>query len=66
MKINDLKELLEKDNTASIHDRNSQVFVIYVYKVSNNLSPALPKGVFQLNDASVYNTISTVLTSWHV
>ena len=40
------EELLRKDNSFSIHHRNLQKLVVEIYKVKNNLSPALMKDVF--------------------
>ena len=37
-------ELLEKDNSVSIHQRNLQVLAIEMFKVSNGLSPVLMNG----------------------
>ena len=33
------EELLEKDNSVSIHDRNIQILATEMYKVSKNMSP---------------------------
>ena len=50
------EELLEKDNTISVHQRNLQFLATELYKVLNGLSPDLMKDVFPLNDYSGYNT----------
>ena len=50
------EELLEKDNTVSVHQRNLQFLAIELYKVLNGLSPDLMKDVFPLNDDSGYST----------
>ena len=46
------EELLEKDNTVSVHQRNLQFLAAELYKVLNGLSPDLMKNVFPLNDDS--------------
>ena len=35
------QELLDKDKSVSIHQRNLQVFAIMLYKIKNNLSPEI-------------------------
>ena len=40
------EELLEKDNTVSVHQRNLQFLAIELYKVINGISPDLMKEVF--------------------
>ena len=50
------EELLEKDNTVSVHQRNLQFLATELYKVLNGLSPDLMKDVFPLNDDSSYST----------
>ena len=49
-------ELLEKDNTVSVHQRNLQFLATELYKVLNGLSSDLMKDVFTLNDDSGYST----------
>ena len=39
------EELLEKDNTVSVHQRNLQFLAIELYKVINGISPDLMKEV---------------------
>ena len=46
------EELLQKDNTVSVHQRNFQFLATELYKVLNVLSPDLMKEVFPLNDDS--------------
>ena len=48
------EELLEKDNTVSVHQRNLQFLATELYKVLNGLSPDLMKE--KLNDDSGYST----------
>ena len=50
------EELLEKDNTVSVHQPNFQFLAIELYKVLNGLSQDLMKDVFPLNDDSGYST----------
>ena len=40
-KTSTFKELLEKDNSVSIHYRNIQALVIEMYKVANGMSPEI-------------------------
>ena len=49
------KELLEKDNSASIHYRNIQALAIEMYKVANGMSPKIMNEIFQLREKSHYN-----------
>ena len=39
----DSKELLNKDATVAIHQRNLKALAIEMYKISNNLSPVFLK-----------------------
>ena len=48
------EELLNKDNSASIHHRNLQVLVIELYKVKSNMAPEILNELFQ-NRTSSYN-----------
>ena len=41
-KRSSFKELLEKDSSVSIHERNVQILATEMYKVSNNFSPPSP------------------------
>ena len=44
------KELLEKDNSVTVHVKNLQVLVTEMYKVQNNCSPKIKKKVFTTNE----------------
>ena len=42
-------ELLKKDGSISIHERNIQVLATEMYKISNGLSTTLMKDIFPIN-----------------
>ena len=42
-------ELLEKDGSVSIHERNPKVLATETYEISNGLSTPLIKDIFQVN-----------------
>ena len=46
------EELLKKDNSFSIHHRNLQKLSTEIYKVNNNLSPSIMKGIFPTREFS--------------
>ena len=46
------EELLETDNSISVHFRNEQVLAIKLYKVVNGFSPDIMQDVFPLNENS--------------
>ena len=41
------EQLLDKDNTVTIHHRNLQKLATEMYKIQNNLSPKFMKEIFQ-------------------
>ena len=43
-KTSTFQQLLEKDNSASIHHRNLQALATEMFKISNNLSPDICEG----------------------
>ena len=43
------QELLDSDNSMTIHHRNFQKLAIEMYKIKNNLSPLSMKQIFQVN-----------------
>ena len=49
-------ELLEIDNSISVHHRNIQVFATELYKFVNSLSPKPVSGCFKLNNMTACNT----------
>ena len=51
------EELLETDNSVSVHHRNIQVLATELYKIMNGLSPEIMKEVFPLNKNTSYNTM---------
>ena len=46
-KTSTFQQLLEKDNSVSIHHRNLQTLATEKFKISNNLSPDIVKEIFQ-------------------
>ena len=48
-------ELLQKDDSVSIHMRNIQILATEMYKLINNLSPTIMNRVFKMNSDSRYN-----------
>ena len=49
-------DLLEIDNSFSVHHRNIQVLATEIYTFVNSLSPKLVSDCFKLNNMTVYNT----------
>ena len=49
------QELLDKDKSVSIHQRNLQVFAIMLYKIKNNLSPEIVREIFYANSQTLYD-----------
>ena len=50
------EELLETDNSFSVHHRNIQVLATELYKIVNGLSPVIVKEVFPFTVNTSYNT----------
>ena len=48
-KQSSFNELLEKDGSVSIHERNLQVLATEMYKISNGLLTPLMKAIFPIN-----------------
>ena len=51
------RELLELDNSATMHQRNLQVLATEIFKVKNNLTPKIMKQVFDFQEP-YYNLLS--------
>ena len=49
------QELLDKDKSVSIHQRNLQVFAIMLYKIKNNLSPEIVREIIYANSQTHYD-----------
>ena len=47
-KKSSFNELLEKDDSVSIHEQNLQVLATEMYKISNGLSTLLMKDIFAI------------------
>ena len=47
-------ELLHKDNSFTIHERNIQALAIEMYKIMNNTSPVIMKQVIPLKEINRY------------
>ena len=50
------EELLEIDNSLSVHHQNIQVLATELYKIVNGLSPVIVKEVFPFTVNTSYNT----------
>ena len=53
-KVSNFEQLLEKDNSVSIHVRNLQVLATEIFKVKKNLSPNIMQKVFEFTEPA-YN-----------
>ena len=49
------EELLGKDNSYTVHERNLQYLAIEIFKVKMNLSPEIMADIFQFENDSTYN-----------
>ena len=54
-KISNFEELLNKDNSVSIHHSNIHALAIEMYKVANDMSPDIMNEVFKLRNTLHYN-----------
>ena len=50
--LSSFEELLERDNSVSVHNRNIQCLAIELYKVFNGICPNIMKDVFPLSTSS--------------
>ena len=53
-KISSFQELLNKDGSVTIHNRNLQVLATEIYKYWNGFSPKLMGEIFKLNEHQYY------------
>ena len=60
--VSTFRNLLIKDNSVTIHERNIQALAIELYKVLNNISPEILSSVFPLKDNIRYPTKSRFKT----
>ena len=49
-KTSTFQELLDKDNSASVHHKNIQVLATEIYKTVNGLAPTIMNSVFEIKD----------------
>ena len=52
--INTFDELLKRDGSVTVHERNIQALAIELYKTCNGISPDILHEIFQLNESSIY------------
>ena len=53
--ISSFSELLQKDNSVTVHTRNIHLLAIEMYKVRNNISPNFIREIFPTLDSAAYN-----------
>ena len=58
-KISNFEELLNKDDSVSIHDNKIHAIAIEMYKVANDMSLDIMNGVFKLRNTPHYNLQNT-------
>ena len=54
-KRSSFEDLLEKDNSVSIHHKNLQALAIEMFKVHTKTSPEIMQEVFQVKEQGDYN-----------
>ena len=54
--ISPFDELLSKDKSVTIHERNIQIVAIELYKVINGTTADINKEIFQLKPSNLYNS----------
>ena len=50
------EELLQKDNTVTVHERNIQTLAVEVFKVKIGMAPKIMEDIFQLKERDLYQT----------
>ena len=55
------EELLETDNSVSVHHRNIPVLATELHKIVNGLSPEIIKEDFPFNEKTFYNTRNKIM-----
>ena len=50
------EELLKKDGSVTIHEKNIQMLAIEIYKVINGISPEIMKEIFLLKEKDIYHS----------
>ena len=51
-KSSSFRELLERDNSVNIHERNTQALLTEIFKVKSRAAPEIMTGIFQFKDHS--------------
>ena len=67
--LNDLSfyELLDLDNSVTVHQKNLQVLVTEFYKLKNGTAPMIMKDILELSNSEYSNSLSKfkkLITSW--
>ena len=60
--VSSFEELLNKDNSFTVHERNIQTLAIELYKAVNKMSPVLMQQVFPLKESPKYCTKNIFVT----
>ena len=61
----DFQELLQRDNSVTIHQKNIQALAIMMYKVINNIAPTIVSELFSYSNVN-YNLRSGSRTGNHI
>ena len=59
-KISNFEELLNEDNSVSVHHNNIHALAIEMYKIANDMSPDIMNAVFKLRNTPPYNLRHTL------
>ena len=54
--ISSFEELLHKDNSVTVHERNIQALATEVFRVKIGISPKIMEDIFQLKDLCLYQS----------